>query len=174
MFIYTFITYYSPINKYRFNQDIVFYYNKTTDIGRKVFNAFFPILTDLNNVSIMYNYNCLHPKPVHSSADPSVVWQTFGGSDGGNCGAAVIQVLVAHITHILHRHSIDAGIQLMDGDAAVVAQHLATNVFTHWGGAVQLEKHVSLQEVPGTLYFTLGNSVAELHPFLLNVVHHIF
>lgn len=113
------------------------------------------ILTDLNIVSKSRLINYLCPKPVHSSADPSVVWETLTWSDSSDSWTTVKQVFVANITDILDSNRTDASIKLMDWDATVVAQHLAADVFADGCGAIQLQEHVGLQKVLCAFNLTL-------------------
>jgi hypothetical protein len=57
----------------------------------------------------------------------------------------------------------------MHRNSTVVAQHLASNIFTNWRSSVQLEEHVCLQEVLGSLHFGIGDVRAESHPLVLEI-----
>lgn len=62
----------------------------------------------------------------------------------------------------------------MKGNSAVVAEHLAANVFADWGGSVELQEHVGLQQVLCAFDLAVGDHRAETHPFALNVEQHFF
>jgi hypothetical protein len=62
----------------------------------------------------------------------------------------------------------------MEWNSAVVAEHLATNVFADWCRSVELQKHVCLQQVLCALNLAFGDHCAQTHPFALDVVQHLF
>jgi hypothetical protein len=61
----------------------------------------------------------------------------------------------------------------MEWNSAAIAEHLSSNVFANWGGSVELQKHVCLQQVLGALNIGFGGDCAEFHPLILNVEEHI-
>lgn len=69
---------------------------------------------------------------------------------------------------------VDALLELMKGDSAVIAEHLTANIFADWSCSVELQKHVGLQQVLCALNFTVGDHCAETHPFALNIEQHFF
>lgn len=62
----------------------------------------------------------------------------------------------------------------MKWNSAVVAEHLASNVFADWGGSVELQEHVGLEQVLCAVDLSLGNHCAQTHPFALDVEQHLF
>ena len=56
--------------------------------------------------------------------------------------------------------------EFMLRNPSAVAQHLAADVFADGGGAVQLEKHVGLQEVLSSGDLEVGDWGAKTHPLL--------
>lgn len=62
----------------------------------------------------------------------------------------------------------------MKGNSAVIAEHLATDVFADWCSSIKLQEHVSLEQVLCTLNFAVSDHRAETHPFTLNVEQHFF
>lgn len=68
----------------------------------------------------------LHSEPVHLVAHSVVVGQVLHRAHCGHSGAPVVDVLVANIAHISGVDRVDAMDQLMRGQPAAVAQHLAT------------------------------------------------
>lgn len=68
---------------------------------------------------------------------------------------------------------VDALLKLVEWNSAVVAEHLATNVFADGSGSVELQKHVCLQQILRTFDLTFGDNGAKTHPFALDVEEHI-
>lgn len=62
----------------------------------------------------------------------------------------------------------------MKGNSAVVAEHLAADVFADWCCSIKLQEHVGLQQVLCALNFAVSDHRAETHPFALNVEQHFF
>ena len=56
---------------------------------------------------------------------------------------------------------------------SAIAEHLSADVFTDGSGAVQLEQHVGLQQVLGSVHLEVGERGAEPHPLVLDVVDHV-
>ena len=56
---------------------------------------------------------------------------------------------------------------------SAIAKHLSANVFTNRCGSIQLEQHVSLQQVLGSVHLKVGEAGAEAHPLVLDVEDHV-
>lgn len=69
---------------------------------------------------------------------------------------------------------IDALLELVKRNSAVIAEHLTANIFANWGGSIELQEHVGLQQVLCTFNLTFSDHCAETHPFALNVKEHFF
>jgi hypothetical protein len=68
---------------------------------------------------------------------------------------------------------VDASFKFAEGDPAAIAEHLPADIFTDGGRSVQLQEHVGLQQVLGAFHFEIGDTVAETHPFVLEIVDEI-
>lgn len=62
----------------------------------------------------------------------------------------------------------------MKWNSAVIAEHLTSNIFADWGGAIELQKHVCLQQILRTFDLAISDHCAKTHPFALNVEQHFF
>ena len=61
----------------------------------------------------------------------------------------------------------------MSFQPSAIAEHLSADILADGSGAVQLEQHVSLQQVLGPVHFEVSQVGAHPHPLVLDVVHHV-
>ena len=83
-------------------------------------------------------HECLISVVERAAAEPVVVWQLVSVPDTGYHRVLVVDELLGSLRHCLNVDGIDAGEHLGRRHAAVVGQHLSTDLLAHGGCAVQL------------------------------------
>lgn len=68
---------------------------------------------------------------------------------------------------------INPGLKFVDRNAAAIAQHLTSDVLTNGSGAIQLQQHVGLEQILGSLDLSVSQTVADPHPLALHVEQHV-
>merc|ERR1719237_1097841 len=109
----------------------------------------------------LFTSSVLNSEPVEGGTNSVVVGQVLHWPHGSNSGTSVIDVFVAGVPDQLRVHGVNSRLQFVLRHSSAVAEHLSADVLAGWRGSVQLQQHVGLQQVLGTVNLKVGDVVAE-------------